>query len=170
MYGKHAITIGSEDTTHCKKNWMKFPSQMPVDSKNTMPWTINWSGFTWGSQAVKEKVNAALNPAADYFVAPRRHANYFYSKLGAKYSERYSGGMVDCSKRSSAPNLVFSTPNGKKVTVTPMQYIKMFDSSNCLLNIYPDELDQWTMPYMFFQKYCVKFDYGMKEVSIVDHM
>lgn len=169
MNGKHAITIGSEDTTHCKNNWSKFASQTPVDPQH-MPWTINWSGFKWGSQMVNEKMNVALSPSADFFVAPRRHANYFYEKLGATYSYRYSGGMVDCSKRNSAPNLEFNTPDGKKFIATPQQYIKMFDSSNCLLNIYPDELDQWTMPYMFFQKYCVKFDYGMKQVSIADQM
>jgi len=167
MNGEHAVTIGSEDTTHCKKNWERFDNKVSVASPKRKPWTVNWSAFKWGSYAKTEKLNVALNPASDFFVAPRRHANYIYKQLNAQYSYDYSGGMVDCAQRSSAPNIEF-TAGGRKLIVTPKQYIKMFDSSHCLLNIYPDELDQWTMPYMFFQKYCVKFDYGAKTVSVAD--
>lgn len=59
-------------------------------------------------------------------------------------------------------------PEGRTIVIKPDQYIKQFDSTHCLLNIYPDELDLWTMPYMFFQGRCVRFDYGAKEVSLAE--
>jgi saccharopepsin len=167
--GQHTITFGAEDTTNCKKNWASFSNQKSL-SPNTdeiRPWTIQWSSFKWGSYSKSEAVNVALNMQADFFAAPRQHANYIYNQLGAKYSYDYSGGLVDCAKRNSSPNLEF-TANGKTFTLTPQQYIKMFDSNTCLLNIYPDDLNQWTLPYMFFQSYCVKFDYNKAEVSIAD--
>jgi len=167
--GQHAITIGSEDTKHCKNNWMVFDNQPSVDPKHK-PWTIKASGFKWGSYAKTEMVNIAMSTTADYFVAPKVHANHIYAKLGAKYSYDYSGGLVDCSHRYSAPNLEFTVAGGKMLSVCPTHYIKMFDSSHCVLNIYPDDLNQWTMPYQFHQKYCVKYDYGKNTVSIADTM
>ncbi len=62
MNGQHAITIGSEDTTHCKNNWVAFVNQASVDPKHK-PWTVNWQGFKWGSHVCTEKMNVALNPA-----------------------------------------------------------------------------------------------------------
>ncbi|KAI6191024.1 Cathepsin D-like [Aphelenchoides bicaudatus] len=165
--GLHTVTFGGDDTKNCKK-FTSYPNQPHLSKDEEIsPWTIQFSSFKWGSYSKTEAVNIAMNVASDYFVAPKRHANYIYNQLGAKYNYDYSGGMVDCSKRSSAPNLEFSA-NGKTYVVTPNQYIKAFDSSNCLLNIYPDELNQWTLPYMFHQTYCVKYDYGAKTVGIAD--
>jgi len=165
--GEHVITIGGMDTKRCK-NWIDFQNQPSVDT-NHKPWTIQFSGFKWGSYSKSEMLNVAMSTTADYFVAPKQHANYIYKQLNAKYSYDYSGGLVDCSKRNTAPNIEFTVPGGKKLSVSPMSYIKMFSSSVCLLNIYPDELNQWTMPYQFHQTYCVKYDYGKKTVSIADH-
>jgi len=167
--GLHAITFGAEDTTRCKNNWASFANQKSLNpnTDEIRPWTLQWSSFKWGSYSKSEAVNVALNVAADYFVAPRRHSTYIYNALGAKYSYDYSGGLVDCSKRNSAPNLEF-TANGRTFSISPQQYIKEFDSSHCLLNIYPDDLNQWTLPYMFHQKFCVKYDYSKATVSIAD--
>jgi len=166
--GEHAITIGGMDTKRCKNNWIDFQNQPSVDP-NHKPWTIQFSGFKWGSYSKPGMLNVAMSTTADYFVAPKEHANYIYKKLNAKYSYDYSGGLVDCSKRDTASNIEFTVPGGKKLSVSPKSYIKMFSSSVCLLNIYPDELNQWTLPYQFHQTYCVKYDYGKKTVSIADH-
>jgi len=112
--GQHTITIGSEDVKHCKKNWITLPNQAPVDPKHK-PWTVKGSALKWGSYAKTETVNIVLSTTGDFFVAPKEHANYIYQQLNAQYSYDYSGGLVDCAKRNSAPNIDFTVQGGKKI-------------------------------------------------------
>ncbi|KAI6239314.1 Saccharopepsin [Aphelenchoides fujianensis] len=165
LNGRHSVTIGKEDSTNCRNNWISLKNVASLDT-NERPWTVQVDGFAWGSyRGAKQTV--ALNVGADYFVAPKTHANYIYSQLGAKYSNRYHGGLVNCNKLTTAPDLVFSV-GGKQLKISATSYIKQFNSNTCLLNIYPDDINWWTLPYMFHQKRCVKYDYGAQTVNIAD--
>ncbi|KAI6225373.1 Peptidase A1 domain-containing protein [Aphelenchoides fujianensis] len=164
--GRHTVTIGKEDSSNCRHNWISLKNVASLD-KEQRPWTVRMHGFSWGSYKKNSKQTVAFNVGADYFVAPKAHAHHIYNKLGAKYSSRYHGGLVNCNKRSTAPDLVF-TAGGKKLKISAKSYIKMFNSNTCLLNIYPDDINWWTLPYQFHQKRCVKYDYGAKTVNIAD--
>ncbi|KAI6206331.1 hypothetical protein M3Y94_00897800 [Aphelenchoides besseyi] len=166
--GTHTITIGKEDKTNCKSNWLVLNNVASLD-KNERPWTVEFDGFKWGSYNKPQKTAVAFNVAADYFVAPKAHANHIYKSLKAKYSSRYYGGLVSCSKLKSAPTIEFMV-KGKKLSIKPTQYIKQFNRATCLLNIYPDDLNMWTMPYNFHQGRCVKYDYSTKTLNIADQM
>ncbi|KAI6226672.1 Peptidase A1 domain-containing protein [Aphelenchoides besseyi] len=168
LYGTHSVVIGMEDTTRCRNNWVSLPNIASLDVNNR-PWTASFSSFAWGSYKKNAPTTVAFNIAADYFVGPKVHVNYMYNALGAQYSSRYSGGVVSCSKMSTAPDLVF-TVKGKQFSIKASQYIKRFDSSTCLFNVYPDELNWWTLPYQFHQNRCIKYDYATKTINIADEM
>ncbi|KAI6217123.1 hypothetical protein M3Y99_01782800 [Aphelenchoides fujianensis] len=165
-HGGHSVTIGAEDASNCRSDWISLSNVASLDP-DQRPWTVEMNGFSWGSYKKNTKQTVAFNVAADYFVAPKTHANYIYNQLGATYSSRYAGGLVDCTKRNTAPALVFSA-GGQQLSVSAQSYIKQFDSTTCLLNIYPDDLNWWTLPYQFHQQRCVKYDYGAKTVNIAD--
>jgi len=170
MNGEHTITIGKEDMKNCKNDWTDIDNVKSIDPHHS-PWTIQMNGLSWGKWSQKKMQTVAMNVAADYFVAPKAQSKHFWDTLGAKFDDHYAGGLVDCAHRDTAPPLVFKYGKKKKTKrfeIPAKLYIKMFDSDTCLLNIYPDELNQWTLPYMFHQRYCVRYDYAAKKVGIAE--
>jgi len=163
LNAKHTITIGKEDTTNCAADWTTLSNVDAVDPNNR-PWTVRFDSFDWGDYRQVGQINVALSTAADFFVAPKAHANYLWDTLNAVYSSEYGGGLVDCAFVSSADDIVFKS-GMKELRIPAKQFIKKFSNGVCLLDVYPDDLNQWTLPYMFHQLYCVRYDYGAQTVG-----
>ncbi|KAI6174903.1 hypothetical protein M3Y97_00973000 [Aphelenchoides bicaudatus] len=168
---QHTVTIGKSDDTNCRSEWTDFELE-PESEQTTNLWTIKFDSISWGPNLKKENVKATLSTAADYLSGPVAEVNQMRREIGlprqtneSDYTiNNHSNVQVDCQQRKNGPFLHL-TAHGQAFYMRPTQYIKQFANGMCILNIYPDEKDYWTLPYMFFQGYCARFDFRNRTVG-----
>ncbi|KAI6219478.1 Acid protease [Aphelenchoides fujianensis] len=162
----HTVTIGKADDTNCESEWTDF--QLVPDGQRR--WVIQFDSISWGPSIHRENVQAILSTAADYVVAPRGEVETMRQMMNAVIGDYHEAGLsetarIDCSQRKNGPFIRFDA-HGRSFYMRPSQYVKQYKTGVCILNVYPDGPEnRWTLPYMFFQGYCVRFDFGQKLVG-----
>ncbi|KAI6179776.1 hypothetical protein M3Y98_00647000 [Aphelenchoides besseyi] len=163
----HSVTIGKSDDTNCQSDWVDFP--LVPDNKRR--WIIQLDSVSCGPTINQQNVQAILSTAADYLLAPRNYVKEIQKMFNAVVSDYQNGSLgysarVDCHQRKIGPLLRFDG-QGRSFYMRPSQYIKQFYTGVCILNIYSDDNapSRWTLPYMFFQSNCARFDFENRTVG-----
>ncbi|KAI6230979.1 Eukaryotic aspartyl protease [Aphelenchoides besseyi] len=163
----HSVTIGKSDDTNCKSDWIDFP--LVPDTKRR--WIIQLDNISWGPTINRQNVQAILSTAADYLLAPRSDVEEIQRMFNAVVSDYQNGSLVysarvDCNQRRTGPVLRFDG-QGRSFYMRASQYIKQYYTGVCILNIYSNDNapNQWTLPYMFFQSNCARFDFENRTVG-----
>lgn len=160
---KGELTIGGTDSSHYTGDLFCIP----LTSETY--WETALGGFSIGGNPVNLGTNKAVfDTGTSLLAVPSGTMATIAAKTGAK---PFANGeyTIDCSKKSSAPNVAF-TLNGKQFVLTPDQYILTVETE-CLLGFVGIDIPAPAGPLVilgdvFIRQYYTEFNYGKKEVCI----
>jgi len=132
-------------------------------------WEVSLDAMSFGGKPVISSAQKAIIDSGTSLLAgPKEQVAALAQQVGAK-SLAGKEYVVDCSKRSSLPDLKV-TLGGQEFTLTSEDYVLQV-SSQCLfafmgIDVPPPHGPLWIMGDVFMRKYYCVFDYGNKKMRI----
>jgi len=132
-------------------------------------WEVSLDAMTFGGKPVISSAQKAIIDSGTSMLAgPKEQVAALAKQVGAK-SVMGKEYMIDCSKKSSLPDLVV-TLGGHEFTLTSNDYVLQI-SGKCLfafigIDVPPPHGPLWIMGDIFMRKYYCVFDYGNKKMRI----
>jgi len=157
------LLFGGIDKSHYTRELV----DVPLTSETY--WEVSLDAMTFGGKPVISSAQKAIIDSGTSLLAgPKEQVAALAQQVGAKsvFGKEY---IVDCSKRSSLPDLKV-TLGGQEFTLTSEDYVLQV-SSQCLfafmgIDVPPPHGPLWIMGDIFMRKYYCVFDYGNKKMRI----
>jgi len=157
------LTFGGIDKNHYTGDLV----DVPLTSETY--WEVSLDAMKFGGSAViSSPQKAIIDSGTSLLAGPKESVDALAKQVGATsiMGKEYT---IDCSKKSSLPNLEV-TLGGKSFSLSPEDYV-LSVSGQCLfafigIDVPPPRGPLWIMGDVFMRKYYCVFDYGNKKMRI----
>ncbi|KAH7710988.1 Protein ASP-7 [Aphelenchoides avenae] len=159
------LTLGGADTTNCDAKWTRLHNDQPP-----FVWTLMIESFSINGQSIRSWIYNSIDLTTTFITAPQIAVDAVVKATGAEYDFKTDAYQVDCSKRSSFPDMVFKLP-AMQYRLPATDYARKVNASDkrCSLMLVAGDYTLttfWRLGTTFFRPYCSLLDYTAQTLSV----